>query len=217
MCKNRTMRHFLLIFDLNGVLIDRIGKDRRKLWKAVEESKRLKNDFKVQQRAVFLRPSVDKFMKTLFDQGFHVALWTSAEHRNVIGIVPHLVGANSFKFIWCKEECEMVGWESKHKPAVVKDLSKVWDSDAINPDKLFNDTNTILFDDSVAKTARNPSNAIIVDKFDVTTEEAHGDDYLERLSALLQRLRYENPEDVKSWIQLNPLSQSDYSENIDLS
>ncbi|KAI6679018.1 hypothetical protein NL676_039814 [Syzygium grande] len=145
----------LLILDLNGLLAD-IGP---------HFDYRCKPDLMVSRKAVFKRPFVDDFLQFCFEK-FAVGVWSSRTKRNLDPVVDFLIGDSKGKllFCWDQSHCTMTKFttiENRYKPLVLKELRKLWDK--LEPNLpwekgVYNESNTLLLDDSPYKALCNPAN-----------------------------------------------------------
>ena len=131
----------LLIFDLNGIFLVR---ERG----ATEH----KPSFTIGNFKCFVRPGVRKFLKWVHHH-FDVAVWSSTMPHNTIPIVRHIWGKKmkDLKFIFSQRQCTYTGTMDDGKPIFLKELKYVWE---MFP--WYDETNTVLIDDSPYKVARNP-------------------------------------------------------------
>lgn len=146
-------RKVLLVLDLNGLLIDRL------------HTKDLKQD---EQRAPFLktaekkgafyawkRPHLDSFLDFCFEN-FDVACWSSVMAHNIDILSNWVFNGRKRAFTWHQDKCNVQKPHpdptvKKKKPLFKKPLQKVWDS---HPQ--YNESNTLLIDDTVWKAMDNP-------------------------------------------------------------
>ncbi|KAI6683234.1 hypothetical protein NL676_029147 [Syzygium grande] len=145
----------LLILDLNGLLADIIP----------HVGYGCKPDLIVSRKAVFKRPFVDDFLQFCFEK-FAVGVWSSRTKRNVDPVVDFLMGNSKGKllFCWDQSHCTITKFttiENRDKPLVLKELTKLWDK--LEPNLpwekgAYNESNTLLLDDSPYKALRNPAN-----------------------------------------------------------
>lgn len=109
--------------------------------------------------ASFGRPHLDSFLDFLFDS-FDVAVWSSAMQRNVTKLIDYAFGAERRNMLVCELDQGSCPQE-KHpdpkakKPLFLKPLSCVWKA---HPQ--YNESNTLLIDDTPAKAGRNPLNLL---------------------------------------------------------
>ncbi|GFQ07732.1 hypothetical protein PHJA_002917200 [Phtheirospermum japonicum] len=145
----------LLVLDVNGLLVD--------------ISAYVPYDYDpddiIMRKAVFKRPYCDDFLKFCFER-FNVGVWTSRTKRNVEPILDFLLGNDKCKllFCWDQSHCTHTGFttvEKRHKPLLLKKLKKLWDK--CEPDLpwergVYNESNTLLLDDTPSKALSNPVN-----------------------------------------------------------
>ncbi|KAL1558952.1 hypothetical protein AAHA92_09353 [Salvia divinorum] len=148
----------LIVLDINGLLADIV----------FPAPKHYKGDIKVFGRAVFKRPFCDDFLKFCF-QNFNVGIWSSRTKKVIDAVVSYLLGDQKDKLLFCWDMtyCTKTGFqtlENRHKPLVCKTLRKIWEmNDPCIPWKKgdFNETNTVLLDDSPYKALLNPLHTTI--------------------------------------------------------
>ncbi|KAK4427692.1 hypothetical protein Salat_1538200 [Sesamum alatum] len=143
----------LLVLDVNGLLVD--------------ISSYVPYDYDpddiIMKKAVFKRPYCDDFLKFCFER-FNVGVWSSRTKRNMEPILDFLLGNDKCKlcFCWDQSHCTDTGFttvEKRHKPLLLKKLKKLWDK--CDPDLpwergLYNESNTLLLDDTPYKALSNP-------------------------------------------------------------
>ncbi|XP_048135834.1 uncharacterized protein LOC115743462 [Rhodamnia argentea] len=196
-------RKKLLILDLNGLLADIIPYD----------GYGCKPDLIVSRKAVFKRPFVDDFLQFCFEK-FAVGVWSSRTERNVVPVVDFLMGDSKERllFCWDQSHCTATKFttiENRDKPLVLKELRKLWDK--LEPNLpwekgVYNDSNTLLLDDSPYKALRNPPNTGIF-PYSYHYRDAQDDSlgpggelrvYLESLALA---------DDVRKYVEQNPFGQ----------
>ncbi|XP_058736471.1 uncharacterized protein LOC131608905 isoform X2 [Vicia villosa] len=199
----------LLILDLNGILADVV---------AHPFPKKIKRDAMIGKKALFKRPFCASFLNFCFEK-FDVAVWSSRMEKNVNSIVNHLMGNKRQRLIFCWyiSQCTNTNIKTlgdKRKPIVFKDLSRVWDKYDPNlpwEKGYYNESNTLLLDDSPYKGLLNPPyNSIYPPSFSCRQLNdkslAVGGDlrkYLERLA---------EAENVPKFVEQNPFGQKQISE-----
>ncbi|KAL2334287.1 hypothetical protein Fmac_015500 [Flemingia macrophylla] len=109
-----------------------------------------------------------KLVEFCFDR-FHVGVWSSRAKGNVDEAITFLMGNSASKllFCWNQSHCTRTRFttvENKEKPLVMKGLRKLWEKE--DPDLPwekgeFNDSNTLLLDDSPYKALLNPKHTTI--------------------------------------------------------
>ncbi|KAL9239473.1 hypothetical protein vseg_013791 [Gypsophila vaccaria] len=197
-------RRKLLILDVNGLLVDIVA----------EYPDRFKPNFTVAQKGVFKRPFCDDFLQFCIEK-FDVGIWSSRTKKNLTSVVDFLMKKNiknKLLFCWHQSHCTNTGYktiENKNKPLVLKELKKLWEN---KDDELpwqrgfYDESNTILLDDSPYKALRNPPYTAVYAlpySFQHAEDNALGPNgdirlYLERLA---------EADNVQQFIQANPFGQ----------
>ncbi|KAK9684468.1 hypothetical protein RND81_10G212000 [Saponaria officinalis] len=196
-------RRKLLVLDVNGLLADIVA----------DFPDRYKPDAIVAGKGVFKRPFCDDFLQFCFEK-FDVGIWSSRTEKNVTRVLDCLMEKtkNKLLFCWHQSHCTQTGYrtvENSDKPLLLKELNKLWEKEDENlPWKkgFYNETNTILLDDSPYKALRNPPHTAI---FPFPYSFRHAEDtslgpngelrlYLERLA---------EAENVQKFIEENPFGQ----------
>uniref|UniRef100_A0A7S4PTS8 Mitochondrial import inner membrane translocase subunit TIM50 n=1 Tax=Alexandrium monilatum TaxID=311494 RepID=A0A7S4PTS8_9DINO len=174
-------RHFLVILDMNGVLLVRTGTKRQN---------------------AHLRPHIERFLATLWELRDHVtvAVWSSMVRRNLEPLVHQAFGEKSadLAFIWDQDWCTHCRVPGMHKPLLRKDLSRLrstpWASYA--PDHL------LLVDDDPIKCTQNPAGtAVHPSSF---TGASESDSELLRLAAYVQALASSSCGSVRQFVKSHP-------------
>ncbi|XP_004499470.1 uncharacterized FCP1 homology domain-containing protein C1271.03c-like [Cicer arietinum] len=143
----------LLVLDINGLLVDIIS----------PPPKHVKADASISRKALFKRPFYVEFLNFCFEN-FEVAVWSSRLKKNVDSVIDYLMGDMKQKLLFCWDlshctETSFKTLENKHKPLVFKDLRKIWDKYDPNlpwEKGYYNESNTLLLDDSPYKALLNP-------------------------------------------------------------
>ncbi|KAK7328427.1 hypothetical protein VNO77_22533 [Canavalia gladiata] len=151
----------LLILDVNGLLADFVSDT----WRYRPEPE---PDFWLKRKKVYKRPFCDDFLQFCFDR-FHVGVWSSRTKRNVDEAIKYLIGESASKllFCWNQSHCtttEFTTVENRNKPLVLKELRKLWEKaePGLPWEKgEFNESNTLLLDDSPYKALMNPMHTAI--------------------------------------------------------
>ncbi|XP_021757165.1 uncharacterized protein LOC110722205 isoform X2 [Chenopodium quinoa] len=147
-------RRKLLVLDVNGILVDIV----------VGYSHRYKPDTRVATKAVFKRPFCDEFLQFCFDR-FDVGIWSSRTRQNLKKVVDFLLedSKDRLRFCWDQSHCTATEYktlENREKPLVLKELKYLWwdtKGSRLPWDAgYYNETNTVLLDDSPYKALRNP-------------------------------------------------------------
>ncbi|GFZ00352.1 nucleic acid/nucleotide binding protein [Actinidia rufa] len=196
-------RKKLLVLDVNGLLADIVS--------CVSEG--YKPDTAISRKAVFKRPFCDDFLQFCFES-FCVGVWSSRNKRNVDAVLDFLMGKfkSNLLFCWDQSHCTDTGFktvENKDKPLVLKELNKLWEKHV--PDLPwergeYNESNTLLLDDSPYKALRNPPHTAIF-PYTYTYKDVKdnslgpGGD----LRVYLEGLASAN--NVQKYVELNPFGQ----------
>ncbi|XP_051141378.1 uncharacterized protein LOC127258545 [Andrographis paniculata] len=170
-------------------------------------------------RAIFKRPFCDDFLKFCF-QHFDVGIWSSRSKRIIDRVVTYLLGGlrNKLKFCWDMYHSTQTGYntlENRHKPLVCKELSKIWENeDPTLPWKKgdYNESNTLLLDDSPYKALLNPLHtAIFPHSYQYQNKNDNslgpGGDLRVYLQGLL------TSENVQKYVEQHPLGQGAINES----
>ncbi|KAK9051442.1 hypothetical protein SSX86_028069 [Deinandra increscens subsp. villosa] len=196
-------RKKLLVLDVNGLLVDILA----------NPDEAHKPDTIIGSKAVFKRPYCDEFLKFCFER-FSVGIWTSRTRRNIKGVLDFLMRDTQHQllFCWDQSHCTGTGYntiENTGKPLVLKELKKLWEKQDRNlpwDRGVYDESNTLLLDDSPYKALRNPPYTAIF-PYSYSYSNAHdnglgpnGDlrNYLERLAA---------SDNVQKFIEQNPFGQ----------
>ncbi|CAE6073799.1 unnamed protein product [Arabidopsis arenosa] len=201
------LRKKLLVLDLNGLLAD-----------IVTPLKDVPGDINIGRRAIFKRPYCDEFLKFCFDK-FEVGIWSSRKQNNVVRITEFLLGdlKNKLLFCWDMSYCATTtvgSLENRYKYVVFKDLNRLWEKhDPRLPWKMgdYNETNTVLLDDSPYKALLNPPyTAIFPHSYNhqnkTDTSLGNGGDLRLHLEKLVEA------ENVQDFIKKNPFGQEAITE-----
>ncbi|XP_010537399.1 PREDICTED: uncharacterized protein LOC104812110 [Tarenaya hassleriana] len=198
----------LLVLDLNGILADIVqGYDGK-----------ISPDGQVSKRSVFRRPFLARFLEFCFER-FDVGIWSS--RRVGFGTIINIVMrdfADRLLFRMGSKLCIQTKFktlENKKKPLVLKDLRRVWDRYGTCQScgkRKYDETNTLLIDDSPYKALCNPPHTgIFPHTYQHTDREdsALGPDgelrmYLERLA---------DAENVQKFVEENPIGEPAISES----
>ncbi|XP_009365894.1 uncharacterized protein LOC103955716 isoform X2 [Pyrus x bretschneideri] len=148
----------LLILDINGLLADIVS----------PPPKGLASDIRIQRRAIFKRPFYLDFLKFCFER-FEVGVWSSRSKRIVEKVIDYLMGDMKHKLLFCWDlsHCTATGFrtlENKHKTLVFKELRRVWEKQdpGLPWEKgAYNESNTVLLDDSPYKALLNPAHTSV--------------------------------------------------------
>ncbi|KAL0343790.1 UNVERIFIED_CONTAM: hypothetical protein Sangu_1266400 [Sesamum angustifolium] len=203
-----SIKRKLLVLDVNGLLAHIV----------MPAPKDCRGDVHILGRAIFKRPFCDDFLKFCF-QNFDVGVWSSRSKRIIDRVVEYLLGdlKDNLLFCWDMFHSTQTGFktlENSHKPLVFKELRKIWETDDPTlPWKKgdYNESNTLLLDDSPYKALLNPLHTAIFpnsyhyeDKNDNSL--GPGGDLRVYLEGLL------TSEDVRKYVEQHPFGQSAINE-----
>ncbi|KAE8706249.1 Detected protein of confused Function [Hibiscus syriacus] len=195
-------RKKLIVLDLNGILADIV----------YAPPNDHAPDVYIAGRAMFKRPYCDDFLKFCCER-FEVGIWSSRHRKNVEKFIDYLMGDMKRKllFCWDSSDCTATRFDTpghKNKPLVFKDLRKLWrkhDPDLPWEKGYYNESNTLLIDDSPYKALLNPPHTAVFPhsfKFDMNDNIlGEGGDlkvYLERLASA---------DNVRNFVERNPFGQ----------
>lgn len=154
------------------------------------------------------RPHLKEFLRYLFK--FHqVMIWGSARPRNLKAICSRLLNReqlDSVVAIWGRDTLRLPRSLYSRKTVIHKRLAWVWDDERIRAHSTllghsWDQSNTVLIDDSFDKAASEPFNLIQVDAF-VAGEHQTEDEVLPRVVRYLEQLRLQT--DASAYIRASP-------------
>ncbi|CAG8633955.1 16120_t:CDS:1 [Funneliformis mosseae] len=177
----------LLVLDLNGTLVFR--------------------DYK---KSIEIRPHMEKFLRYIFESNsFIVMVWSSAQPYNVRKMVNAAFGhyAERLAAIWTRKEFNLSLEDYQKKVETIKDLEVVWKdfnskTSTTSSQIVWDQTNTILMDDSTTKSRLQPFNAIHLPEFEIMRYKSRNDNDLSNVIEYLMRLHKQS--NVSSYIKENP-------------
>jgi hypothetical protein len=198
--KNTSPQPLLLVIDLNGTLILR---------------NRAAQSFVVRRNA-------QKFISHILAT-YTVVIWSSAQPKNVNRIVEKLFTKKERQklvAVWGRDKLDLSKSDYKEKVQVYKRLQKVWDEDFIQrqypamqnhigapgrvehpTDLRWDQTNTVLIDDSRLKAAAQPYNLIEILEFvDKNEQQREGLPVLDDVTRMLEILSYQG--DVSRFLRV---------------
>ncbi|XP_024026493.1 uncharacterized protein LOC21406077 [Morus notabilis] len=181
----------LLILDMNGILVHIV--------RCYITSHFAQFDKEFKDKKVYKRPHCDEFLEFCL-QKFDVAIWSSRTKNNLQMVVDMFHDLQTkLIFCWSQEECKNISRIGK--PVFIKQLAKVWEKYA-----QYNETNTLLVDDSPYKAICNPANTGI---FPLSCDCARFDDNSLGLGGDIQmyldRLAMTN--NVQEFVKKNPFGK----------
>ncbi|KAJ6678133.1 NUCLEAR LIM INTERACTOR-INTERACTING FACTOR-RELATED [Salix viminalis] len=199
----------LLILDVNGLLADIVS----------NVSVGYQANLVVSGKSVFKRPFCDDFLRFCF-QKFDVGVWSSRTKRNLNPLIDFLFGDSRHKllFCWDQSHCTDTGFttvENTSKPMFLKELKKIWEylesTPHLNKGE-YDESNTLLLDDSPYKALCNPVHTAIFPqsyRYRDGADSSLGPDgdfrlYLERLA---------EAQNVQQYISQHPFGQRTITES----
>ncbi|KAM0324159.1 hypothetical protein ACHAQA_008351 [Verticillium albo-atrum] len=194
-------RAILVVLDLNGTLLHR--PDRRKSHNFIE------------------RPYAKRFMHYCIDT-LHVAVWSSARPENVTKMVAQLAEGggdvapasyvNRLVAAWGRDKFDLSSADYAQRVQCYKRLQRIWADPAIqaaHPDGArWDQTNTVLVDDSLEKARSEPYNLLRIPEFFGDADEAT--DVLPQVHDYINLLCYQS--DISQYMRLHPFElRGDYT------
>ncbi|KAF9282589.1 hypothetical protein BGZ68_005865 [Mortierella alpina] len=191
-------RKLLVILDLNGTLFYRN---------------------KANRRSVTARPHLGKFLDFLFEH-CRVMVWSSAQPHSVKAMLSLGFGDRVSRLdrVWSRDHFRLPAVDYARKVLTIKDLEYVWEGiekeKTAQPDAgkhpkyavQFDQTNTVLIDDSKHKTQLQPHNGLALRDFDQDLARAGTDTELLKVRAYLEKLIYQ--ENVSAYMRLHPFDSN---------
>ncbi|XP_019442401.1 PREDICTED: ubiquitin-like domain-containing CTD phosphatase 1 [Lupinus angustifolius] len=209
-----SLKKKLLVLDINGVLADIL----------FPPPSDIKGEYAMIMRAaLFKRPFCLEFLKFCFEK-FEVAIWSSGKKESVEQTIDYLMGDMKKKllFYWDYSHCTKTTLginleENKQKHLMFKDLSKIWENYDPNlpwEKGYYNESNTLLLDDSPYKAWLNPPHtSVFPHEFRYQNKSdnslAIGGDLREYLDGLA------NSEDMAKYVEEHPFGQEGINEKSD--
>ncbi|KAI9786878.1 MAG: hypothetical protein M1839_005109 [Geoglossum umbratile] len=185
-------RNMLLILDLNGTLLYR--KNRSK------------------PHNIVTRPHTGEFLQYLLSK-FSVMIWSSATPASVAVMCGKLFSTEQRRLLvaeWGRDKLGLTPEQYSQKVQVYKQLGSVWDSDvaASHPEYStggrWDQSNTVLLDDSALKASAQPYNHISVPEFIGDREPEDRRSAFNQVMGYLEAITLQ--QDVSSYIRRVPFS-----------
>ncbi|KAI2473872.1 HAD-like domain-containing protein [Annulohypoxylon bovei var. microspora] len=147
-------RVILVVIDLNGTLLYRPWRN--------------------QPTEFVMRPYAREFLSYCI-RTFRVVIWSSAKIRNIDYMLDKIVSAEQRKqlvAVWGREKFNLSPADAKRRVMCYKRLTKLWDNTSVqlshpeaSSDKRWDQTNTLLIDDSREKGRSEPYNIVHLPEF----------------------------------------------------
>ncbi|KAK6534701.1 hypothetical protein TWF281_006005 [Arthrobotrys megalospora] len=190
--RNPTERKLLVILDLNGTLLCRARmlngcRDKYNPWP---------------------RTNLPPFLDYIFREHY-VVVFSSAMQGTILNLLKATIPRehrSKILRIFTREDMDIPQKYFKLKVSTFKRLSMVWDAlGDYGSDLKFDQTNTILMDDSTEKASSEPYNHLLVPEYTVDIHSSGGDGVLGNIAGYLEEAR--KWENVSSYIRENPFSK----------
>ncbi len=191
--KSATLRPLLLVIDLNGTLVDR----KRRTSSFVE------------------RPNLAPFIDYVL-ANHTLMIWSSAQPDTVRSVCQRLFSPAQRRQViaeWARDTLDLTAAQYREKVQVYKRLEKIWRDDTMrdrHPDAekggLWDQSNTVLIDDSRLKGAAQPHNLLEIPEFQNRPEQ-RGTDVLAQVVGYLEELRVQD--DVSRFMRLRSFRLDD--------
>lgn len=177
----QTPQRLLVVLDLNGTLMF-----RRKVPGGSKSS------------SPVLRPGIKKFMDYVFEN-FEVMVWTSARPDNAELMVNAAFSPKhreKLLAIWARDTLGLTAMEYNQRSQVYKKLTRVWEGafaiPAAGDGQQWDQTNTVLFDDTDEKAKAHPHNLVCVSEFDGSESMCRNDCVLDQCIQYLETLKFQS-------------------------
>ena len=177
----QTPQRLLVVLDLNGTLMF-----RRKVSGGSKSS------------SPVLRPGIKEFMDYVFEN-FEVMVWTSARPDNAELMVNAAFSPEQREkllAIWARDTLGLTVMEYNQRSQVYKKLTRVWEGPfaipAAGDGQQWDQTNTVLFDDTDEKAKAHPHNLVCVPEFDGSESMCRKDCVLDQCITYLETLKFQS-------------------------
>lgn len=126
-------------------------------------NEKTKNSIKLDDEDLYLnpRPYLSKFLKFLF-KSYYVIIWSSGEKKYIEFFVKSFIKPLGYKplLVLTRDNCDTIITEDDDVD-YIKPLSIIW-----RKYKIFNSTNTIIVDDKKSTAVFNPTNHILIKRYE---------------------------------------------------
>jgi hypothetical protein len=146
------------------------------------------------------------FLEDLF-ASFQVLVWTSARPENAHLMVDAAFTEeqkNRLLAIWGRDTLGLTAAQYNGEVQIYKKLEAIWDSGFHREDKAicWDQTNTVLLDDSATKALAQPYNHILIPEYLDTKEQKANDTVLPQVMDYLEKLKWQS--NVSSYMRQEP-------------
>ncbi|KAF9929182.1 hypothetical protein FBU30_001795 [Linnemannia zychae] len=192
-----TPKKLLVILDLNGTLFYSNDKHRK--------------------HSYIKRPYFTELLRYLY-ANCRVMIWSSATRQRITNMISSggFIGLDKIDRVWNREHLRLHNSDYNRKVLTLKDLEFIWteidmERSKAKPDQLavggqyefrYDQTNTVLIDDSPHKTQLQPYNSMIVPDFDATRQQSGDDQELLKVIHYLKELMLQD--NVSAYVRTNP-------------
>lgn len=137
------------------------------------------------------RPYLSEFIKFLYKNG-EIAIWSAGEKSYIEFFVKKFILPLKIKpiFVWTRNDCDTIVNDEDKETDYIKPLSIIW-----NKYKEFNPRNTIIVDDKKSTAICNPTNHILIKRY----ENQDNDKELYNLGSFLNKNLKDKRCDVKNF------------------
>ncbi|KAF9930657.1 hypothetical protein FBU30_000197 [Linnemannia zychae] len=197
-------RTLLVVLDLNGTLFYRAKNNKRN---------------------VTPRPHLQAFLDFIFEH-CRVMVWSSAQPHSVEAMLSCGFGDHVPKLdrVWTRKDFRLSAHDYNQKVLTIKDLEFIWDAmkaetsakkksaisenDQNEPteDIVFDQTNTVLIDDSFDKVQLQPYNGVQLLDFDEDLAKSGTDNELLKVRKYLEKLIYQK--NVSAYMRVHPFDSN---------
>ena len=160
------------------------------------------------------RPHAKRFMQYCLDN-FYVAIWSSARPRNVNNMVAQLLTPAQVKqclVVWARDKFGLSTADYDARVQCYKRLTMLWNEPAVqasHPDARhggrWDQTNTVLVDDSIEKGRSEPNNILVLPEFEGLSKEKI--DVLPQVHDYLNTLCWQ--QNISSYMRQTPFKLDD--------
>jgi hypothetical protein len=194
----------LIILDLNGTLLCR------------KKGKNAQGSISPN-----IRPGLREFLSYLFTS-FKVMIWTSARPENAQRMVQAAFlqeEQQKLLAIWGRDTLGLTSAQYNAKVQVYKTLERVWKGEFMiyhpnQPDQIvFDQTNTVLFDDSTEKAVAHPFNLVNIPEYTATIFQTKNDTALQQCIEYLEDVKWQS--NVSAYMRQYPFECLDPKERED--